>query len=124
MGKEDEFQTSFAAATEAGYLHFDTAQIYGNEEALGDALNSIGLAREAVWITTKISVERIALGLTARSFAGSLKKLQTDYVDLLLLHFRLRWGAKRRGLSSRILRQKVVQKVLALATTLLSTSKK
>ena len=95
VGKEDEFQTSFAAATEAGYLHFDTAQIYGNEEALGDALNSTGLAREAVWITTKISVERIALGLTARSFVGSLKKLQTDYVDLLLLHFPVTLGRKK-----------------------------
>lgn len=84
---QEEFNTSFDAAIANGYRHFDTAQVYGNEEFLGEAWKRHGLEREDLWITTKIRVEAIAVGRTIATFEESLERLQTDYVDLLLLHF-------------------------------------
>lgn len=86
--KDDQsFFDVFNLAWRSGYRHFDTAQIYDNEEALGQAWTGAGIKREDIFITTKISVTHFGSTLTRKSFATSLKKLQTDYVDLLLLHF-------------------------------------
>ena len=82
-----EFKRSFDAALAAGYTHFDSAQVYGNEQFLGACWKASGLPRENFWLTTKIRTENIALGHTQQSFPHSLERLQTDYVDLLLLHF-------------------------------------
>jgi diketogulonate reductase-like aldo/keto reductase len=85
-----EFNRAFDAAVEAGYRHFDTAQAYGNEQFLGEALarsKRSGLPRQEVWITTKIAVQHFGYNHTLKSIEQSLKNLQTDYVDLLLLHF-------------------------------------
>ena len=84
---EAEFQTAVAAAIEAGYRHFDTAQAYGNEHMLGNAWKKSGLKREELFITTKIAVTNFGHRKALKSFEESLKNLQTDYVDLLLLHF-------------------------------------
>jgi diketogulonate reductase-like aldo/keto reductase len=84
---EEEFNTSFDAAVASGYRHFDTAQVYGNEQFLGKAWKRHQLRREDLFITTKIRVEAIAVGKTESKFEESLKRLQTSYVDLLLLHF-------------------------------------
>ena len=86
--KDDaEFRTAFQAGIEAGYRHFDSAQAYGNEHLLGEEWQKVGIKREDIFITTKIRVENITVGRTAQSFATSLKNLQTEYVDLVLLHF-------------------------------------
>jgi diketogulonate reductase-like aldo/keto reductase len=86
--KDDKsFDEIFHAAWQAGYRHFDTAQIYGNEQALGNTWTKAGIKREELFITTKISVTHFGKTLTKRSFETSLQKLQTKYVDLLLLHF-------------------------------------
>ncbi len=82
-----EFNRSFQAGLNAGYRHFDTAQAYGNEQYLGEALKASGLERNEVWITTKIAVQNFGAKHVPASFERSLAKLQTDYVDLLLLHF-------------------------------------
>lgn len=82
-----EFDAAFSAALETGYRHFDSAQAYGNEQLLGEAWQRHGLKREDIFITTKIAVTHFGARLTTSSFAKSLEKLQTDYVDLLLLHF-------------------------------------
>jgi len=82
-----EFDRSFTAGVEAGYRHFDTAQVYGNESYLGEALKNSKLARQDAWITTKIAVQHFGHKHALKSFEESLKHLQTDYVDLLLLHF-------------------------------------
>lgn len=82
-----EFDTSFDAAIAAGYRHFDSAQAYNNEQMLGDAWKRHALRREDIWITTKIRTETIAFGRTTGSVEGSLQRLQTDYADLILLHF-------------------------------------
>lgn len=82
-----EFDVMFDAAIAAGYRHFDSAQYYQNEGLLGAAWQRTGLGREQFFITTKIAVTNFGAKRTARSFAQSLKNLQSDYVDLLLLHF-------------------------------------
>lgn len=82
-----DFYTAFEAAIKAGYRHFDSAQAYDNEHLLGEAWRNSGLKREELFITTKIKVDNFGYNKTKRIFAESLKKLQTDYVDLLLLHF-------------------------------------
>ncbi len=84
---DNTFVTAFRAAIEAGYRHFDSAQIYGNEHLIPKACAASGIQRSDIFITTKISVSHFGGVLTKRSFAGSLQKLDTDYVDLLLLHF-------------------------------------
>ena len=82
-----QFTAGFTAALIAGYRHFDTAQIYHNEQMLGAAWKASGVSRTDVFITTKISVTQFAPFTVRPSFKHSLEKLQTDYVDLLLLHF-------------------------------------
>lgn len=85
--KEQECVEAVKAALEAGYRHFDTAQIYGNEQFLGRALQEAGVKREDVFITTKIWNENMYWDDVMESFDESLEKLQMPYVDLLLLHF-------------------------------------
>jgi len=82
-----EFAGAFSSALAAGYRHFDTAQIYHNEQLLGNAWRASGLSREQFFLTTKIHIASFGTRKTPKSFAGSLEKLQTEYVDLLLLHF-------------------------------------
>ena len=72
---------------EDGYRHFDTAQIYGNEQFIGRALKDSGISRGDLFITTKIWTLNFLSSRVIPSFDASLTKLQTDYVDLLLLHF-------------------------------------
>jgi diketogulonate reductase-like aldo/keto reductase len=84
---DQEFNTAFDAAIKVGYRHFDSAQEYDNEHLLGAAWQRLGLKRQDIFITTKISVTHFGAKRTASSFAQSIVKLKTDYVDLLLLHF-------------------------------------
>lgn len=84
---KEQFNEAFTAAIDAGYRHFDTAQVYDNEAYLGEAWRASGVAREELFITTKIAVTHFGEKHTKTSFSDSLKHLQTDYVDLLLLHF-------------------------------------
>jgi diketogulonate reductase-like aldo/keto reductase len=83
----EQFNTAFAAAIEAGYRHFDTAQAYDNEHMLGEAWKKSGQKRGELFITTKIAVQNFGHNKAKRAFGESLQKLQTEYVDLLLLHF-------------------------------------
>lgn len=69
-----------------GYTHVDTAQIYENEEAVGEGIADAGVAREDFHLTTKVWVKNFGEHL-APSVEESLRKLGTDYVDLLLLHW-------------------------------------
>jgi diketogulonate reductase-like aldo/keto reductase len=85
--KEKEAKQAVKWALEAGYRHFDTAQIYGNEAYLGAALKEAGVARKDVFITTKIWNDNQWWNDVIPTFEESLEKLQTDYVDLLLIHF-------------------------------------
>ncbi|WP_409043479.1 aldo/keto reductase [Latilactobacillus sakei] len=90
---------SVKAALEAGYRHIDTAQAYQNEASVGTAIQESGVARQDLFLTTKIWNANHSYDLTMQSFEESLQKLQTDYVDLLLIHwpnpidFRDNWEA-------------------------------
>jgi len=75
------------AALEIGYRHIDTAQIYGNEADVGRGLAGAKVPREEVFLTTKVWVDKFRRADLMRSVDESLKKLGTDYVDLLLLHW-------------------------------------
>ena len=82
---EAECIETVGMALNVGYRHFDTAQAYDNEQFLAAGLKKAGMDRKDVFITTKIKVENFLR--VEKSFAKSLENLQTDYVDLLLLHF-------------------------------------
>ena len=70
-----------------GFRHIDTAQIYGNEAEVGEAIARSGLARGDIFLTTKVWVDKFSRRDMGPSVDESLKKLQTDHVDLLLLHW-------------------------------------
>ncbi|MDM9645942.1 aldo/keto reductase [Rhizobium sp. S163] len=70
-----------------GYRHVDTAQIYGNEAAVGQGIVSSGVARADIFLTTKVWVANYERSAFLASVDESLSKLKTDYVDLLLLHW-------------------------------------
>ena len=84
---QEDFNKAFETAIKAGYRLFDTAQIYGNEQLLGEAIKKSKVKREDLFITTKIFFHNFGYKRTHDSFKESLKKLQLDYVDLVLLHF-------------------------------------
>ena len=70
-----------------GYRHIDTAQIYGNEKEVGDAIKDSGIPREEIFLTTKVWIDRFTKETFLPSVKESLEKLQTPYVDLLLIHW-------------------------------------
>ena len=70
-----------------GYRHVDTAQIYGNEAEVGEGLAASGIARGDVFLTAKVWVANYRRDAFLRSVDDSLRKLRTDHVDLLLLHW-------------------------------------
>lgn len=74
-------------ALELGYRHVDTAQIYRNEAAVGEALQQSGISRDELFVTTKVWVDQYSPDKLIASVEGSLERLRTDYVDLLLLHW-------------------------------------
>ena len=76
-----------AEAIAAGYRHIDTASMYGNEEAVGAGLRASGVARDEVFITTKVWQSDLAPRDFERSTRESLRKLKLDAVDLLLIHW-------------------------------------
>ena len=82
-----EVERVVPAALEAGFRHFDTAQIYQNEAALGRALHSAGARREDLFLTTKVWVDNYGADAFAASVDESLNRLKVDQVDLLLLHW-------------------------------------
>lgn len=84
---EKKFHEAIKAAYNAGYRHFDTAQAYNNEQMLGQSLKTLKIVREDIFITTKIHIGHFGHKKLHESFDQSLRKLETDYVDLLLLHF-------------------------------------
>jgi 2,5-diketo-D-gluconate reductase A len=75
-----------AEALGTGYRHIDTAASYQNEEAVGRALNSSGLAREELFVTTKLWMEHAGYDATKAAFHRSLNRLGLDYLDLYLIH--------------------------------------
>ncbi|MFC9946287.1 aldo/keto reductase [Streptomyces pratensis] len=84
---DDEATTAVATALEAGYRSIDTAAIYGNEAGTGKAVAASGVAREDLFLTTKLWNAEQGYDSTLRAFDASLDKLGLDYVDLYLIHW-------------------------------------
>lgn len=82
----EETERCVLEAIEVGYRSIDTAQAYGNEEGVGNALVKCGLPREELFITTKIWISNAGYEKAKASIEESLRKLKTDYIDLLLIH--------------------------------------
>ena len=74
-------------AIEAGYTHIDTAQVYGNERSVGEAIRQSGVNRGDLFITTKLWNTKHSYELAMRSFEESMDKLGLDYLDLFLIHW-------------------------------------
>ena len=83
---QDECERCVRDALEVGYRHIDTAQSYFNEEQVGAAVAASGIDRADLWLTTKVWLEHYGEGATRASVEDSLRKLGTDYLDLVLLH--------------------------------------
>ncbi len=73
-------------ALKAGYRHIDTAQAYFNEDEVGEAIVQSGVDRKDIFLTTKVWIDNYGEGKTYDSVINSMKKLKTDYLDLILLH--------------------------------------
>jgi 2,5-diketo-D-gluconate reductase A len=84
---DDEAAQTVTTALEAGYRSIDTAAIYGNEAGTGKAVTGSGIAREELFVTTKLWNSEQGYDSTLRAFDASLGKLGLDYVDLYLIHW-------------------------------------
>lgn len=83
---KEECERCVLDALKVGYRHIDTAQSYFNEEEVGNAIAKSGIPREEIFLTSKVWIEHYGYGETKKSVYESLRKLKTDYIDLMLLH--------------------------------------
>ncbi|MGN0329375.1 MAG: aldo/keto reductase [Lachnospira sp.] len=83
---KEECERCVLDALKIGYRHIDTAQSYFNEEEVGSAIQKSGVAREEIFLTTKVWIEHYGYEQAKASVMESLCKLKTDYLDLVLLH--------------------------------------
>lgn len=93
----EECERCVLDAVNVGYRSVDTAQAYGNEEAVGNAIRKCGVPREELFITTKVWITNGGYEKAKESLGESLRKLQTEYIDLVLIHqpFNDYYGAYR-----------------------------
>lgn len=82
----DECERCVRDALDVGYRSIDTAQAYGNEEAVGRGIKNSGVKRDDIFLTTKVWVSNGGYENAKKSIEESLKKLDTEYIDLLLIH--------------------------------------
>src|SRR3954466_1279717 len=82
----EQTEQAVTDALAAGYRLLDTAEAYGNEEAVGRAIAQSGIARDELFVTTKLWIHSSGEDKAKRAFANSLERLGLDYVDLYLIH--------------------------------------
>ena len=82
----EECERCVRDAISVGYRAIDTAQSYGNEEAVGNAIRKCGVPRDELFVTTKVWISNAGYEKARASIDASLKRLQSDYIDLLLIH--------------------------------------
>lgn len=88
MSKEGhEVETAVLSALESGYRHIDTAAVYGNERGVGKAVRNSGIPRGDIFITSKVWNSDQGYETTFDAFRESLERLDTDYIDLFLIHW-------------------------------------
>ena len=96
-------------ALEVGYRHIDTAEMYGNEQGVGDAVRDSSLDRDAIWITSKLANPKSQPDEIRAAFEETLRKLGSDYVDLFLIH----WPLPTREGSDFVVRWKALEEFKA-----------
>lgn len=84
---KEEMKTAISSAIEAGYRMIDDAQMYGNEELLGEVLKEIGFPRKDLFLVSKVDRGFMSYDKTIASFEETLKKLQTTYLDMFMIHW-------------------------------------
>lgn len=87
QASQDEARSAVRTALEMGYRHVDTAAIYENEEGVGRGIRESGIPREQIFLTTKVWNDAHGRALTTAAVDASLKRLDVEYVDLLLIHW-------------------------------------
>ncbi|MFF1464818.1 aldo/keto reductase [Streptomyces sp. NPDC058330] len=85
----EQTRETTSAALEAGYRHIDTAQMYGNEKEVGQAVRDSGLDRTDVFVTSKLNNDAHARDDALKAFDRSMEELDLDYLDLFLIHWPL-----------------------------------
>lgn len=85
--EEGQVENSVLEALKVGYRHIDTAAVYGNEESVGRAMKNSGVKREEIFLTSKVWNSDQGYDSTLRAFEASLKRLDTNYLDLYLIHW-------------------------------------
>lgn len=94
---DGEVPQAVCEAVKMGYRHIDTAQAYENEHGVGEGIRNCGIAREELFITTKLAAEIKSYEEAVRAIDGSLEKMGLDYIDLMLIHSPQPWDDFRGG---------------------------
>ncbi len=97
----EQCEKSVLTAIHAGYRLIDTAEAYGNEKYVGNAVRKCGIARDELFLTTKLNFNHFETETARETINRSLENLQTDYIDLVLLH----WGFGNRYSAWRVLEE-------------------
>ena len=85
----DEAEKCCLEAFKLGYRHIDTAHLYGNEKGVGEAIRKSGIPRDQIFLTSKIWHNECGEGITTKAIERMLKRLNQEYIDLLLIHWPL-----------------------------------
>ncbi|PEQ13847.1 2,5-diketo-D-gluconic acid reductase [Novosphingobium sp. PC22D] len=94
---DDKVAQAVRAAAEIGYRHFDTAQAYGNERGVGEGIRTCGIARDELFVTTKLAAEVKDLDGAREAIDGSLKTMGLDMIDMMIIHSPQPWAQFREG---------------------------
>lgn len=90
--RAEEVGAAVTAALHMGYRHIDTAQVYGNEHGIGEALHASGIPRDKIFVTTKVAAEAKTYEEAMKAIDGSLTTMGLDYIDLMLIHSPQPWN--------------------------------
>jgi diketogulonate reductase-like aldo/keto reductase len=97
MIADDEVERVIRDAADIGYRHFDTAQAYANERGVGEGLRASAIARDQIFLTTKLAAECKRFAEAKERIDGSLQTLGLDFIDLMLIHSPQPWSEFRQG---------------------------
>ena len=88
---DDKVADAVRAAVEIGYRHIDTAQAYGNERGVGEGVRTCGVARDQLFVVSKVAAEHKTYAEAAAGIDGTLQKMELDYLDMMIIHSPQPW---------------------------------
>ena len=94
---DDKVAAAVVSAVKIGYRHIDTAQAYGTERGVGGGIKTCGIAREELFVTSKVAAEAKTYDAAAKSIDETLDKMELSYIDLMLIHSPQPWAEWRDG---------------------------